>query len=85
VPAAAGRDIGNITQSAVLQQTAQTPGVVVHDALQRFGGIQIKAKRGNRTVSPMNEDCRRTCRQRSSDPGRILRPRVLEAAANPPS
>ena len=85
VPAAAGGDIRDVAQTARVQQPAQTLRILIHHTLQRLGGIQVQAQGRHGPVDPVDEHGRRPGRQRPGDPGRVLGPRVLEAAADPPA
>jgi hypothetical protein len=67
VASAAGGEVRDVADTAAFQEFPEASGVVIDDALQGFGGVQVKAERGYRAVRPMDGDGCRPWRQRRGD------------------
>ena len=61
VASAAGGVVRDVADTAAFQEGPEASGIVIDDALQRFGSVQVKAESGHGAVCSVNGDSRRPC------------------------
>ena len=71
VASAAGGVVRDVADTAAFQDAPEVSGIVVDDALQRFGSVQVKAESRHGAICSVNGNGRRLLRQGSGNPGRV--------------